>query len=178
MRTHGSLTKWNEGRGFGFISPADGKGEIFVHISAFPRDGRRPQLNELLSYEIHTGPDGRLRAVSILRPGQPRSVAPSRTNRSRGWKGLVEAALGAALLVAVAAYAYSVLKGGGSAESASSQGVLAGDTAPDASFQCDGRTMCSQMTSCAEARYFVRHCPNTKMDGNNDGEPCEQQWCD
>jgi hypothetical protein len=44
-------------------------------------------------------------------------------------------------------------------------------------FKCDGRTHCSQMTSCAEATYFLRNCPNTKMDGNNDGIPCEQQWC-
>jgi hypothetical protein len=44
-------------------------------------------------------------------------------------------------------------------------------------FFCDGRTTCSQMTSCAEAEYFLAHCPNVQMDGNNDGEPCEQQWC-
>ena len=44
-------------------------------------------------------------------------------------------------------------------------------------FSCDGRTHCSAMTSCAEATYFIQHCPNTKMDGNNDGVPCEQQWC-
>lgn len=44
-------------------------------------------------------------------------------------------------------------------------------------FSCDGRKYCSQMTSCEEATYFVRHCPNTKMDGNNDGVPCERQWC-
>ena len=46
-----------------------------------------------------------------------------------------------------------------------------------AAFQCDGRTHCSQMTSCAEATYFVNHCPGTQMDGDNDGEPCESQWC-
>ena len=45
------------------------------------------------------------------------------------------------------------------------------------SFKCDGRTMCPQMTSCAEATYFIQHCPNTRMDGNNDGVPCERQWC-
>lgn len=51
-------------------------------------------------------------------------------------------------------------------------------TAPSApSFSCDGRQHCSQMTSCSEATYFVQNCPNTKMDGNNDGIPCEQQWC-
>ncbi|GAA4412527.1 hypothetical protein GCM10023089_29360 [Quisquiliibacterium transsilvanicum] len=44
-------------------------------------------------------------------------------------------------------------------------------------FSCDGRTYCSQMTSCAEATYFLKNCPGTKMDGNRDGVPCEQQWC-
>jgi hypothetical protein len=44
-------------------------------------------------------------------------------------------------------------------------------------FRCDGRTHCSQMTSCAEATFFIKNCPGTKMDGNNDGIPCEQQWC-
>ena len=44
-------------------------------------------------------------------------------------------------------------------------------------FSCDGRKHCSQMTSCAEATYFINNCPNTKMDGNHDGIPCEQQWC-
>jgi len=44
-------------------------------------------------------------------------------------------------------------------------------------FTCDGRTHCSQMTSCEEAEFFLRHCPGVKMDGNNDGEPCETQWC-
>ncbi|AYA68027.1 DNA-binding protein [Acinetobacter sp. WCHA55] len=43
-------------------------------------------------------------------------------------------------------------------------------------FKCDGRTHCSQMRSYEEALYFLRNCPNTKMDGNNDGEPCERQF--
>ena len=46
-----------------------------------------------------------------------------------------------------------------------------------AQFKCDGRAYCSQMTSCEEATYFLRNCPGVKMDGNNDGVPCEQQWC-
>ncbi|WAU77168.1 excalibur calcium-binding domain-containing protein [Acinetobacter sp. TR3] len=43
-------------------------------------------------------------------------------------------------------------------------------------FQCDGRKHCSQMRSLEEARWFVRNCPDTEMDGNNDGEPCERQF--
>lgn len=49
--------------------------------------------------------------------------------------------------------------------------------AAPAEFQCDGRTHCSQMRSCAEATYFIQHCRNTKMDGDRDGVPCEEQWC-
>jgi hypothetical protein len=45
------------------------------------------------------------------------------------------------------------------------------------SFRCDGRIYCSQMTSCAEATFFLKNCPGVKMDGNNDGIPCEKQWC-
>ncbi len=44
-------------------------------------------------------------------------------------------------------------------------------------YRCDGRTHCSQMRSCAEATYFLTHCPDVKMDGNRDGVPCEKQWC-
>lgn len=44
-------------------------------------------------------------------------------------------------------------------------------------FQCDGRQHCSQMTSCQEAKFFLKNCPDTKMDGDGDGVPCEQQWC-
>ena len=44
-------------------------------------------------------------------------------------------------------------------------------------YRRDGRTHCSQMASCAEATYFLENCPGVKMDGNNDGVPCEQRWC-
>ncbi len=44
-------------------------------------------------------------------------------------------------------------------------------------FRCDGRTYCSQMTSCAEAKYFLANCPGVKMDGDRNRIPCERQWC-
>ena len=58
-----------------------------------------------------------------------------------------------------------------------SQVQQAPSTQVPSQFTCDGRTRCSAMTSCAEATYFIQNCPNTQMDGNNDGVPCEQQWC-
>jgi hypothetical protein len=44
-------------------------------------------------------------------------------------------------------------------------------------FSCDGRNRCTQMTSCAEATFFLRNCPGQQTDGDHDGVPCERQWC-
>lgn len=52
MRIEGTLFKWNDDRGFGFITPSQGRQEIFVHISTFPKDGVRPTLREKLTFEI------------------------------------------------------------------------------------------------------------------------------
>lgn len=51
------------------------------------------------------------------------------------------------------------------------------ETSTNSIYRCDGRTLCSQMTSCEEAKFFLRNCQNTKMDGDWDGIPCEGQWC-
>ena len=50
-------------------------------------------------------------------------------------------------------------------------------TAHGSGWRCDGRTHCSQMVSCAEAKYFLANCPGVKMDGDRDGVPCEDQHC-
>ena len=38
---------------------------------------------------------------------------------------------------------------------------------------CDGRQYCTEMRSREEAVFFINNCPNTKMDGDGDGNPCE-----
>lgn len=40
-------------------------------------------------------------------------------------------------------------------------------------FQCDKRKYCSEMTSRAEAEFFTKHCPGSRIDGDGDGIPCE-----
>jgi hypothetical protein len=57
------------------------------------------------------------------------------------------------------------------------RGESADTRSTTARFSCDGRTHCSQMTSCDEAMYFLENCPGVKMDGEGDGIPCERQWC-
>jgi hypothetical protein len=46
-------------------------------------------------------------------------------------------------------------------------------TSENSQFTCDGRQHCGQMISRAEAEYFIKYCPNTKMGGDHDGIPCE-----
>ncbi len=84
-----------------------------------------------------------------------------------------------ALMVCLAWYGYGKFQRRASIEVAAEEPDIA-KVAPSpekSSFICDGRIYCSQMHSCAEATYFLQHCPRTKMDGNHDGVPCEKQWC-
>jgi hypothetical protein len=49
---------------------------------------------------------------------------------------------------------------------------------PIANFRCEGKTHCSEMSSCTEATFYLKNCPGTQMDGDGDGVPCESQHCD
>ncbi len=184
MRIHGTLTKWNDDRGFGFISQANGSADIFVHISAFPRDNIRPSIGELVSYEKETSAGDKLRAVRIMRAGQNSSPKRSRIHHRSGdvrrQTGLIPAILA---IAAFGAYAYfqspapPAIRQSLQVATPDATRIMPEAPASTAVFECDGRTRCTQMTSCDEARYFVENCPNTAMDGDSDGEPCEQQWC-
>jgi hypothetical protein len=63
--------------------------------------------------------------------------------------------------------------GSGSSTSLKDQSLEESGFAIESRFSCDGRQHCSQMTSREEAVFFINNCPNTKMDGDRDGVPCE-----
>lgn len=195
MRLSGTIRTWHDDRGFGFIAPTHGGAELFVHISALPRDGSRPTVGEKLSYELGRGKDGRPQAVKVQREAigtmaaRPRALV-SAPRRGGSWLTRI---VGLALVAALGAYGYTrvqqqsldvapLLPPG--PESLSQRQPLVTQperNAPAATeanrYQCDGRTHCSQMSSCAEATFFLKHCPGTQMDGDGDGIPCEDQWC-
>ncbi len=190
MPQSGTLKVWNEDRGFGFIRPADGSADVFVHVSALPREGPRPLVGEALLFEVEPGRDGKVRAVRVRRPGQslretpaaaPRqSRRPPRPPPARSpFKGL----MAMVLLGIVTVFGYTQYDAWRLSRAAQALPLTSDATptspapASTAAFRCDGRTHCSEMTSCREATYFLKHCPGVQMDGNNDGVPCEQQWC-
>ena len=191
----GTLAKWNEERGFGFIAPAQGGQEIFVHASAFPRDGRPPRVNEALSFAVELNNDGKKRATGVRRPtilantgqtghrryaGHPSTAGIKLSRKPRATGSRVVMVM---IVLALGAYAYKQYErqtGALSTPVSAAPGQIL--PAPDAlqrnpHARCDGRTYCSQMTSCTEAKFFLKNCPGTHMDGNHDGVPCEQQWC-
>ena len=183
MRFEGTLRSWNDEKGFGFIAPRDGGREIFAHISSFVRDGSRPTVGESLSYELGSGKDGKPQAVKIARKaiGQ-RPPQRVQTAKSKSRNSLVGTVLAGLLLFGIAAVGFKYLQGNVNRHELSQQApqpLITSTATPEPMFgrKCDGRTQCSQMTSCAEAKWFINNCPGTKMDGNHDGTPCEQQWC-
>ena len=124
------------------------------------------------------------RAVRVAHAGTSAKSLGRAHVRERGGRSPVAAFVGLLLVLAIGAAAYG--KWGGhfarpgawdaAAETPSVQ--TSSDEAPmPVNFRCDGRTHCSQMSSCAEATYFLRNCPAVKMDGDGNGVPCEQQWC-
>ena len=192
MRFEGILKSWNDDKGFGFINPSQGGQDIFVHISEYPR-GRRPVLNESLTFEEELNPQGKKRAVNVQLVGKQRAAhqrgggsRPVRVSRSGNSIGSGRKMIVGLLLVALLGwqgftYYQKVAPAHRTNVPALSASQPLLDLAPSrtatASYVCDGRQHCSQMRSCAEATYFLKNCPGTKMDGDNDGMPCEEQLC-
>ena len=199
MRFEGKLSKWNDDRGFGFITPEPAGQEIFVHISAFARDGLRPQLNETLSFEITLNKEGKKQATAVRRSGASAPAEPlrSRTDAQRRYQPArseprslstrVMVMVIACALLAAAYWQFDRRTHNARVQQAQALADAPAprpttpmpSAAPQAAspYRCDGRQHCSQMGSCAEAKFFLKNCPGVKMDGSGDGVPCEQQWC-
>ncbi|MCR6650045.1 MAG: cold shock domain-containing protein [Cellvibrionaceae bacterium] len=174
MRIHGTLKKWNDERGFGFIECPSQDKEIFVHISAFPHDGGRPKVGETISFEIRSGSDGKTRAVAVQRPG---GVATNRRPKRTVTSSKPGKAALAPVLLFIGLLCFAGYRFLNSPQSVTVTGPVLNSSqrgqTESHSFTCDGRQHCSEMRSRAEAEFFIRNCPNTKMDGDNDGIPCE-----
>ena len=41
-------------------------------------------------------------------------------------------------------------------------------------FSCRGKRYCREMGSCAEAKFYLRECGLSRLDGDGDGVPCEK----
>jgi CspA family cold shock protein len=58
--SNGTVKWFNDAKGFGFISPADGSEVIFVHFSAIASTGFRSlKEGQAVSFEVVQGPKGK-----------------------------------------------------------------------------------------------------------------------
>jgi len=85
MRFDGRLKSWDDGRGFGFIEPAQGGQEIFVHIKAFPSGTGRPSAGQALTFKVETAPNGKKRAHSVQYPVRSRGGKSHRPESPAPW---------------------------------------------------------------------------------------------
>ncbi len=55
----GTVKWFNDGKGYGFISPADGSADVFVHFSSIASEGFRSlSEGQAVRYEVEDGPKG------------------------------------------------------------------------------------------------------------------------
>ncbi|WP_374484186.1 DUF1294 domain-containing protein [Zoogloea sp.] len=91
MRHQGKLTKWDDSRGFGFITPNDGSERVFVHIKSVRRGQPRLTETQLLTYERTIDERGRAQAIDVGIAGAPQAPAP-RPSQTRTWPLILAAA--------------------------------------------------------------------------------------
>lgn len=65
MYDQGVIKEWNDERGFGFITSQNESGNVFVHVSSFPKRERRPVVGDVVSYNLKTDARGRFQADSV-----------------------------------------------------------------------------------------------------------------
>lgn len=104
MRFEGLVKTWNDDRGFGFLEPAQGGQELFVHIKAFPSSFGRPTVGTKVTFEVEPGNDGKKRAVKVqlltaVKPAP--QFATKRGPATKGWE--------TSSIVALAIFAISYL---------------------------------------------------------------------
>lgn len=173
MRLLGKVIEWNDERGFGFIIQNGTTERTFLHVSALRKTKGRPLLGSLVTYEIRRDDKGRLQAVAA-------ELVGSKPARQGSSGGLSSAIVGLVLLLMLGYVAYVRFSNRDSTISASVYKIVSARDAlrPHPEFQCiPEKNSCSKMASCAEALFHQERCKVPDIDGDGDGIPCEQQWC-
>lgn len=190
MLYHGTISRWHDDKGYGFITQDHTREELFFDLSDCPPDGVRPQVGFVVYFRRQQAANGKVSARQVQGkvfttppadspPLPPLDDVPAPV-AVRQRNGRVHG-IALLLLLTAGVAGYASLAGRRSAAPANTTTVssplpAATPAAATTGFRCDGRQHCSQMNTLQEAAYFLQHCPDTRMDGDNDGEPCESQF--
>ncbi len=175
MKQKGKLVRWNEDRGFGFIESSNIKGSVFIHISALKKMSRRPKVDDTIYFDHITDDNGKRKAINAKIEGVSEVVyRPRKRNESKG-SNLTSSLIALLVFLGIAFAAYATYP---SWSQMFVNSLPVGLVDEDfTGYSCEGKQYCSEMNSCKEARFYLKNCPNVKIDGDNDGIPCESQWC-
>jgi cold shock CspA family protein len=206
MKT-GKLVRWNDEKGYGFIHTETENRDTFIHISVLSHMSRRPVVGDVIFFDEETDSKGKNKATKAKIEGVPRlepspeswPLVPSRNNpqsknqsqpqpskpepptyRSARYKNKSSRFLSKIvllILVAVPLIAFQKFTTNKPNDMVEAVPAAIELEPPSTQFECQGKTHCSQMSSCDEAMFYIKNCPNTEMDGDHDGIPCESQWC-
>lgn len=93
MRSRGTITRWDDERGFGFIARPDSNQHVFLHVTALPSGARRPEAGDSVTFDLVRGEEGKPRAENVRLAGRRgRARRPARRER-RGNVGVAVALL-------------------------------------------------------------------------------------
>lgn len=182
----GQITQWFDDKGFGFIYCPDMPFEVFAHVSRFRRGYRRPKVGDKVEFQIEWNNEKANASAIVLL-----NVSPLRKRIS------IRTMLPIIVIFITMALLYLLLK---NQLSTSYSHTLPRYQTPsyqtpryerviqqpqrysaptpqrvNVTFTCQGKTHCTQMTSYKEALFYLKYCPNVKIDGDRDGMPCERQ---
>ena len=191
MFLEGKIKTYNEERGFGFIQIEGEPKDLFFHIKDFPNKNLPPKVGENLKFR-KVEENGKFKADNIVRldikvaverhTPQSRAIHTTKQNHKRQQKSENNSSnfvtyMGILIIFGLAYAVFNKYQAwqNSQPEALSVQKVVEVPVV-EHNFTCDGREHCSQMTSYEEALFFIRNCPNTKMDGDGDGIPCESQF--
>ena len=188
----GLLKSWKTDKGFGFIKSDTLEHDTFIHISALKHMSRKPKVGDTIHFEVATQPDGKTKAINcriegvaeLKAPYQKHNQQPYRMAKSNFVSSFLGKVASIALIAVLCFYAINKYN----THSSSQTPVIFNDdlttfdekypklVIPKSTqnFTCDGRQYCTEMRSREEAVFFINNCPNTKMDGDRDGDPCER----
>ncbi|WP_457933751.1 cold shock domain-containing protein [Pseudoalteromonas sp. SCSIO 43210] len=195
----GLLKSWKTDKGFGFIKSDILEHDTFIHISALKHMSRKPKVGDTIYFDVATQSDGKSKAVNcriegvaelklLKAPNQKNNNQPHRiakSNFASSFLGKVASISIIAVLGFVAVNKYTHYQSNEqfnnhtpvitNADLATFDEQYPKVVIPKntQNFTCDGRQYCTEMRSREEAVFFINNCPNTKMDGDGDGKPCE-----
>lgn len=178
----GKITQWFDDKGYGFIQCDDIPFDVFAHISQLKMKVLTPKIGDNVTFELHWN-NGKASAIEI-------SLVTSKRVSS------ILMLLAVVIVLTGTAVFFNYLKNQISTPFTLNNPVrnynvltpqqpnyniqrplpLQYIVPKQQQFTCQGKTHCSHMVSYEEAVFYLRNCPNTRIDGDYDGKPFERQF--